>query len=157
MSVAIVGARGYTGGELISLLTRHPHLRLKAAFSRSPGTPLGASMPPLAALARGSDNPRAIEYAAMQFTAASPAAVRDLGADVVLLALPNGASGEYVDALAESPSTTVVDLSADGRFSPDKYAYGLPEVKDNRKRLTQSPHLVRPKSFFFPVWHFSLR
>jgi N-acetyl-gamma-glutamylphosphate reductase len=48
LRVAIVGARGYVGGELATLIAAHPKLRLSAAFSRSlGGTPLGSAMPQL--------------------------------------------------------------------------------------------------------------
>jgi len=56
------------------------------------------------------------------------AAVTKKNADAIILALPNGTSLEYVRAVEENDSRTVlVDLSADHRFDPAWY-YGLPEL-----------------------------
>jgi N-acetyl-gamma-glutamyl-phosphate reductase len=99
LRVAIVGARGYVGGELATLIASHPRLQLAAAFSRSQGgTPLGSAMPQLhAAIARGV--PGAARAAELLFTEATPEAVVASKCDVVVLALPNGASAPYVEAV----------------------------------------------------------
>lgn len=64
----------------------------------------------------------------------APAAVAAKRADVVILALPNGASAPFVEALdASAPDTLVLDLSADHRFDTDWY-YGLPELTRDQWR-----------------------
>jgi hypothetical protein len=122
LNVAIVGARGYVGGELALLLARHPHLNLTAAFSRSlGGTRFGDSMPQLKDEARHSAKAR--EMSQVLFSDATPEAVVAAKCDVVVLALPNGASTPFVDAIANAGGSLksrplVVDVSADGRFTP---------------------------------------
>lgn len=75
--VAIVGARGYVGGELALLLARHPKLQLAAAFSRSlGGTRVGDSMPQLKEEAKRSR--QAADAASVVFADATPEAVVSL-------------------------------------------------------------------------------
>jgi N-acetyl-gamma-glutamyl-phosphate reductase len=112
-SIGIVGARGYVGAELISLIARHPRLRLAYAASRSQAgqpVPVGA----------GSGGGASGE---LRFVDAGPDEIRRLGADAVVLAVPDGATAEYVDALGDA---VILDLSADHRFD-DAWAYGLSE------------------------------
>lgn len=111
-SIGIVGARGYVGAELIGLIARHPNLRLSFAASRSQaGQPVGVA-------GGGGGN-----GGGMRFVDAEPDEVAGLGADAVVLAVPDGATGVYVRALGDA---VVLDLSADHRFD-DAWAYGLPE------------------------------
>lgn len=104
-SVGIVGARGYVGAELLGLIARHPRLRLAYAASRSQaGQPVPA-------------------VAGATFVDAGAGEVGAMGADAVVLAVPDGATGEYVAALGDA---VVLDLSADHRFD-DAWVYGLSE------------------------------
>ena len=109
LSIGIVGARGYVGSELIGLIARHPSFRLAFAASRSQ-----AGRPVTAGGDSGVD---------LRFVDAGPEEVRRFGADAVVLAVPDGATGEYVGALGGS---VVLDLSADHRFD-DAWVYGLTE------------------------------
>jgi len=114
-SVGIVGARGHTGAELIRLVANHPQLELSFVSSRE------------------LDGQRVAEHndgfkGELRFENLDPAAVAAKGADVVVMALPNGKCGAYVQALdAAAPQTIVVDLSADHRFDA-AWFYGLPEI-----------------------------
>jgi N-acetyl-gamma-glutamyl-phosphate reductase len=108
--VGIVGARGYAGAELIGLVERHPRFRLAYAASRSQ---VGQPVP---ARAGGGG-------AELRFVDADPDAVRRQRADAVVLAVPDGATAEYVEALGDA---VILDLSADHRFD-DAWTYGLPE------------------------------
>ncbi len=114
-TVGIVGARGYTGAELIRLIARHPQLELAFVSSRElAGQPVDAH---IAGFAGG-----------LRYENLGHEQVADKGADAVILALPNGKAGEIVAALeAKAPETVVIDLSADYRFNEDWY-YGLPEL-----------------------------
>lgn len=114
-TVGIVGARGYTGAELIRLIARHPQLELAFVSSRElAGQPVGAH---IAGFEGG-----------LRYENLGHEQVADKGADAVILALPNGKAGEIVAALeAKAPETVVIDLSADYRFNEDWY-YGLPEL-----------------------------
>ncbi|WP_066096271.1 N-acetyl-gamma-glutamyl-phosphate reductase [Xanthomonas massiliensis] len=114
-TVGIVGARGHTGAELIRLVAGHPDLALAFVSSRE-----------LAGQCVADHNPA---YAGpLRYENLDPAAVAAKGADVVILALPNGKAGPYVEALDQAaPQTLIVDLSADYRFDAGWY-YGLPEL-----------------------------
>ncbi len=118
-TLGIVGARGHTGAELIRLVARHPGLELAFVSSRE----LDGQ--------RVADHNDA--YAGeLRYENLDPAAAAAKGADAVVLALPNGKAGAYVEALdAQAPQTVIVDLSADYRFDPAWY-YGLPELTRGR-------------------------
>jgi N-acetyl-gamma-glutamyl-phosphate reductase len=125
-SVAVAGASGYAGGELLRLLAMHPQVRLGALTAgSSAGRPLGESQPHLPALADVVLQPTSAETLT--------------GHDVVVLALPHGASGPIAAELGQS--CVVIDLAADhrladpaawARFYADEHAgtwpYGLPEL-----------------------------
>ena len=113
--VVVIGARGYTGAELLPLLHRHPQFELVAVGSGSAaGEPVREHVPGL-------------EDCDLRFKAIEPRDLAAIGADACVLALPNGAATAYVEALdAARPDTVIVDLSADYRFDPD-WVYGQPE------------------------------
>ena len=114
-TLGIVGARGHTGAELIRLVARHPHLELAFVSSRE------------LAGERVADHSDAYR-GELRYENVSHEQVAAKGADVVVLALPNGKSAEIVAAIdVAAPQTLVVDLSADHRFDPAWY-YGLPEI-----------------------------
>jgi N-acetyl-gamma-glutamyl-phosphate reductase len=131
--VAVAGASGYAGGELLRLLLAHPEVELGALTAAgSAGTPLGAHHPHLVPLAD-----RVLEET-------TPA---ELDAhDVVFLALPHGASADLAAGLAAE--TLVVDCGADFRLTDDAawtrfygtpragaWPYGLPELPGQRDVL----------------------
>lgn len=118
-TVALVGARGYTGAELIRLIAGHPHFSLVAATSREL---LGQ---------RVADHVTGFS-GDLVFGDASPEQIASGGFDVVVLAMPNGKAGPYVQSLA-SGSSAIVDLSADHRFD-ESWVYGLPEHFRDRIR-----------------------
>lgn len=101
--VAIVGGSGYTGGELLRLLVRHPSVRVALATSeREAGKQAAESHPFL----RG--------FVAIEFVKADPAAVAR-SADLAFLALPHGESFKMARPLLKA-GLKVVDLSADFRL-----------------------------------------
>ncbi|HVV96911.1 MAG TPA: N-acetyl-gamma-glutamyl-phosphate reductase [Rhodanobacteraceae bacterium] len=114
-TVGIVGARGHTGAELIRLFARHPSLDLAFVSSRE------------------LDGERVADHVdgfdgALRYENLDAASVAARGADAIVLALPNGKSGDYVRLIDDkAPSTVIVDLSADHRFD-DAWYYGLPEL-----------------------------
>ena len=118
-TLGIVGARGHTGAELIRLVAGHPHLELAFVSSRE------------LAGERVADHGDAYR-GELRYEAIAHDQVAARGADVVVLALPNGKSAEIVAGIdAAAPQTLVVDLSADHRFDPAWY-YGLPEITRGR-------------------------
>jgi len=113
--VAVIGARGYTGAELLPLLQRHPEFELVAVSSAS---------------AKGravKDVVPGMDSCLLRFDEIGPAEVVQTAADACVLALPNGAAGAYVEAIdRDQPGMVVVDLGADYRFDPS-WVYGQPE------------------------------
>jgi N-acetyl-gamma-glutamyl-phosphate reductase len=124
--VAVAGATGYTGQELLRLLARHPAVAVTAAMSSGAGT---RRLPALARLWDGAISPL------------DPAALAS--ADVVFLALPDAAAAELAPALVDA-GVRVIDLSGAFRLRnaaerarwypethrlPDGVAYGLTELE----------------------------
>ena len=127
--VGLVGARGHTGHELIRLIAGHPELMLAYAVSREFAGRRVAEIDP-------EDQDECI------FEALSPDEVARRRADAVILAMPDGAAKDYVDAInAQSAPRIIVDLSADYRFNDD-WAYGLPEL--NRETLKGATRIANP-------------
>ncbi len=111
--VAILGASGYGGSELIRMLGRHPGVRLVGFGSRAyAGRPLSAAWPQI-----DLNTPFAkVEEAVAE-------------AELVFMALPNGIAMELAPRLVEE-GRRVVDLSGDFRLPPDVYEawYGIRHV-----------------------------
>ncbi|HST67067.1 MAG TPA: N-acetyl-gamma-glutamyl-phosphate reductase [Mycobacteriales bacterium] len=132
-TVAVAGASGYAGGELLRLLSAHPEFEVGpvAAFANA-GERLGDLHPQLVSLAD---------------RVLVPTSAAALDADLVVLALPHGASAEIAAALPAG--VPVVDLGADHRLASaaawaaayggphaGAWPYGLPELPGQRARIT---------------------
>jgi N-acetyl-gamma-glutamyl-phosphate reductase len=159
--VAIVGASGYSGEELVKLLLNHPHAELVAVTSRqNAGQTLAQVFPKFASHPK-SKTLRFVEPNAERLAKQ---------ADVVFLALPHGVAAEYAIPLIDA-GCVVIDLSADFRLksaavyqefyahehpAPDllkKSVYGLPEFyRDEIKKalLIASPGCY-PTSILLPT------
>ena len=120
-TIGVVGARGYTGAEMVRLIRDHPSLELIFAGSRELA---GEPVPGLKDVAYESIGPGDLAGRAL---------------DVVVLALPDGAGDAYVDVIDEG--TVIVDISADHRFD-DTWAYGLPELF--REKLQGAQRIANP-------------
>ena len=142
VSVAVAGASGYAGGEVLRLLLGHPHVAVGALTGASnAGQRLGALQPHLLPLAD-----RVLEETTVETLA---------GHDVVFLALPHGQSGPLAAQLPEG--CVVIDCGADFRLTdPDAWArfyggehagswpYGLPELGEQRDRLRGARRIAVP-------------
>ncbi|KAI1076984.1 Aspartate/glutamate/uridylate kinase [Whalleya microplaca] len=135
--VALIGARGYTGQALISLINSHPHFELRHVSSRE-----------LAGQKLEGYNKKEIIYE--NLSADDVGDMEKKGAiDVWVMALPNGVCKPYVDAINEAKkssskedSSLIVDLSADYRFDKS-WTYGLPELI-KRSNIAQATHIANP-------------
>lgn len=113
--VAVIGARGYVGAELLTLLDQHSQVQIVAASSRAHAGKYVSEM---------IENFSAGE---LRFAELNPDTVASLKLDVCFLALPNGLAEKFVAAIDKEPSDTVIiDLSADYRFD-NNWVYGQPE------------------------------
>lgn len=150
ISVALAGATGYAGGEILRLLLSHPaylsgELRLGALTGHSTaGQEVSRLMPHLPQLAG-----RVIEDTTVDVLS---------GHDVVFLALPHGHSADIGRQLGEG--VTVIDCAADFRlrnradwdaYYGGEYAgswpYGIPEIPGNREQLRGSNRVAVPGCF----------
>jgi N-acetyl-gamma-glutamyl-phosphate reductase len=120
--IALVGGRGYTGAELLSLIAGHPRMELAFASSTSQ-----AGLAIREACAEWPD-PEDV------FVAVSADDVTSRSADAWVLAVPNGVAATWATAIrAAHPGAVILDLSADHRFD-DNWVYGLPERFRNEIR-----------------------
>ncbi|MFD9819113.1 N-acetyl-gamma-glutamyl-phosphate reductase [Streptomyces violascens] len=140
--VAVAGASGYAGGELLRLLASHPGVEVGAVTAHtSAGRPLGSVQPQL---------PQLADRLLLDTSADS---LR--GHDVVFLALPHGQSAALATEL--DPGTLIVDCGADFRLrdpaawerfygSPHAgtWPYGLPELPGARDGLKGATRIAVP-------------
>lgn len=140
ISVAVAGASGYGGGELLRLLDAHPDFEVGAVTAHgSAGSLIGDVHPNLVTLA---DRPIA---------PTRPETLAD--ADLVFLALPHGLSGPLAAALPAGQR--VVDLGGDHRLAdadayrayyegahPGTWTYGLPELPGQRAQIAASTQVA---------------
>jgi N-acetyl-gamma-glutamyl-phosphate reductase len=142
ISVAVSGASGYAGGEVLRLLAAHPDVTIGAITAHSnAGSRLGELQPHLHGLAD-----RILEDTTVENLS---------GHDVVFLALPHGASAEIAAQLPAG--TLVIDAGADHRLqdpaawekfygSPHAgtWPYGLPELPNQREALRGATRIAVP-------------
>jgi N-acetyl-gamma-glutamyl-phosphate reductase len=140
--VAVAGASGYAGGELLRLLLAHPAVEIGALTANSnAGERLGAVQPHLLPLADRVLEPTTPEVLA--------------GHDVVFLALPHGRSAEVAERLGDR--VLVVDMGADFRLADaadwerfygtphaGTWPYGLPELPGARAALEGARRVAVP-------------
>lgn len=134
MNAAVIGASGYSGEELVRLLSRHPNVTLAAVTSRSlAGQAVADVMPALRHL-----------VGALTFTHSDPSelAARD-DLEVFFLALPHGVASEFADPLFKA-GKTVIDLSADFRLSSTAL------YKEYYGHAHPAPHLLSAAPYVIP-------
>lgn len=134
MNAAVIGASGYSGEELVRLLSRHPNVTLAAVTSRSlAGKPVADVMPALRHL-----------VGELEFTNSDPVelAPRD-DLDVFFLALPHGVASEYADPLFQA-GKTVIDLSADFRLKSTAV------YEEYYGQAHPAPHLLAAAPYVIP-------
>ena len=142
MRIAVAGASGYVGGEVLRLARGHPEVEIGAVTAgESAGSVLGAHQPHLPSLA----DRTIVETTPDQLA----------GHDVVFLALPHGRSAELAAQLSDD--VLVVDCGADHRLTDPAawqrwyggdhagaWPYGLPELPGAREALRGSTRIAVP-------------
>lgn len=140
--IAVAGASGYAGGELLRLLLAHPQVEIGALTGASnAGQLLGTLQPHLVPLAD-----RVLDETTLDVLR---------GHDVVFLALPHGQSGEIAAQLGDD--TVVIDCGADFRLADaaawetfyggahaGTWPYGLPELPGQRAQLAGATRIAVP-------------
>jgi N-acetyl-gamma-glutamyl-phosphate reductase len=144
--VAVAGASGYAGGELLRLLAGHPDLEIAAVSAgSSAGKPITSVHPNL------TGHPR---YDGRNFDATDAATLKD--AELIFMALPHGESATLA---SDIPGARIVDLSADFRLGDEdqwhrfygadvayagRWAYGLPELPGAKDKITAARTVAAP-------------
>jgi len=129
--VGILGAAGYTGGELIRLLLNHPEAEIVFANSESnAGNPVAEVHEGL----YGETD--------LKFTDQMP--FEDV--DVLFFCFGHGKSEQFLKEHTIPESVKIIDLAQDFRIKGDHdYVYGLPEI--NRAEIQQARHVANPGCF----------
>ena len=162
VKVAVVGASGYSGMELLRYLLLHPRVELVAVTSRSlAGKPLTSEFPRFRRVGNAD---------ALSFTVPDPQTLKDAGTEIAFLAVPHGVATDYAKPLLDL-GIKVIDLSADFRLRDkgvyeefynhvhpapellDEAVYALPEVRPEaikKARLIACPGCY-PTSILLPL------
>jgi N-acetyl-gamma-glutamyl-phosphate reductase len=142
MKIGVIGASGYAGGELLRLLSFHPHFEVIAITAHSNAGEQITSV-----------HPQLQSYASKKFSAFTP---KDFSAcDLIFLALPHGESATIISQLPVTAK--IVDLGADYRLedssSWDKYyggdyagawTYGLADIEPFKALIKKATRVANP-------------
>jgi N-acetyl-gamma-glutamyl-phosphate reductase len=142
MKTAVIGASGYAGGELLRLLSIHPHLQVTQVIAYSNAGEFITSVHPHLTTHQGE---KFHSFDALNFEEI----------DVAFIALPHGQSAAIVDKF--SHKTKIVDLGADFRLIDSNqwskyydgshagtWIYGLPEIPGSRKSISNAARVANP-------------
>jgi len=132
IQVGIIGAAGYTAGELMRILINHPCANILFAQSTShAGEPVWKAHHDL------------IGETSLVFSADAPVNA----VDVIFLCMGHGKSKEYVQQLPTDFDGKIIDLSNDYRLTKDAedFVYGLPEAF--RSDIKNAKHIANPGCF----------
>src|ERR1044072_3525166 len=135
IKAGIIGAAGYTGGELLRLLLRHPNAEVAFAQSRSNGGK------PISCIHQDLYGETELKFSEDMTT--------DI--DVLFLCSGYGEARTFLEKTEVPPHIKVIDLSHDFRLKEKsvlrerKFVYGLPEL--NRQQIQQSDSIANPGCF----------
>lgn len=130
IKTAIIGAAGYTGGELLRLLVHHPACELMYVHSNSQK---GKKITDV--------HPDLIGDTDLEFTDE----VQTDGIDAVFLGLPHGQTKGFLEKHPFPKNTVIIDLSTDFRDESHGFTYGLPEV--NKTKIREAKKIANPGCF----------
>ena len=129
MKAAIIGASGYTGGELIRILANHPEVEIAHLFSRSFAGKNIADV-----------------HEDLFHVAAAFSDELDTDCDIYFLCMGHGASQGFVQNHAFTTGQIIVDLSHDFRIKGEHdFIYGLPELQ--RSQIKTQNRIANPGCF----------
>lgn len=130
IKTAVIGAAGYTGGELLRLLVHHPQVEISYIHSNSQKRKKLEEV-----------HPDLIGESTLVFTDE----ISTAGLDAVFLCLPHGETRPFLEKHRFADSTVIIDLSTDFRNETDGFVYGLPEV--NKEAIQNSKKIANPGCF----------
>ncbi len=142
MKIGIVGASGYSGGELLRLLDKHPFFQVEYIAAGSQAGSLITEV-----------HPHLVTFSGREFEATQISRMN--ACELIFFALPHGESAKLIVEL--NPEIKVIDLGADFRLNSsaswEKYyggsyagswVYGLPEILGQREKIAQSARVANP-------------
>src|SRR5690606_3138064 len=130
IKVGIIGAAGYTGGELLRILIHHPAAELVFANSQSQaGKPVYDTHTDL------------LGDTDLVFTSELPFEK----VEVIFLCSGHGQSRRFLEAHTLPADLKIIDLSTDFRDESEGFVYGLPEL--NRERIQTATKIANPGCF----------
>lgn len=130
IKVGVIGAAGYTGGELIRLLLHHPHVEIVFANSQSQ-----------AGKAVYETHTNLLGETELRFTEELPFEK----VDVIFLCSGHGQSVKFLNENDVPSMVKIIDLSTDFRDESEGFVYGLPEL--NKERIKTANKLANPGCF----------
>ena len=132
IKIGILGAAGYTGGELIRLLVNHPEAEIIFANSESNAGNLVADV-----------HEGLLGDTDLRFTDAMPFDE----VDVVFFCFGHGKSEQFLQEHTIPEHVKIIDLAQDFRIAAPThdYVYGLPEI--HREQISKCQHLANPGCF----------
>jgi N-acetyl-gamma-glutamyl-phosphate reductase len=135
VNIGIIGAAGYTGGELIRILINHPNANIAFAHSKSQaGKPVYATHTDLLGdtdLVFSCDDIQAL--------------LNQEGLNAIFLCSGHGESKKFLDEYSLPESVKVIDLSTDFRNESNGFVYGLPELQ--RDAIKTASKIANPGCF----------
>ena len=135
LKIGIIGAAGYTGGELIRLLINHPNVEI--AFAQSSSNADNEVSKVHGDLVGETD---------LKFSAA-----HHFDVDVIFFCASHGESAKFITAHNIPPSVKIIDLANDFRLNLQsqignrKFVYGLPELQ--KEKIKTSDNIANPGCF----------
>lgn len=135
LNIGIIGAAGYTGGELLRILINHPQVIIAFAHSKSQaGKPVYATHTDL------------LGDTELVFSGDETAAlVKDESLHAIFLCSGHGESKKFLEANAVPSSVRIIDLSTDFRDESEGFVYGLPELQ--RTYIQKATKIANPGCF----------
>ncbi len=142
MKIGIIGASGYSGGELLRLLSGHPSFQISYIAAGSNAGELITAI-----------HPQLTHFAGERFESTQIDRINQC--DLVFLALPHGESAKLIPSIDEG--IRIVDLGADFRLSSANswlhyyggdhagtWAYGMPELPGQRAQIATATRVANP-------------
>jgi len=131
IQAGIIGGAGYTAGELVRILLRHPEVNLDFIYSTSQA---GKTVSSIHQDLLGDTNLKFWDHINSEV-------------DVVFLCLGHGNSKKFLEEHSFSETTKIIDLSADFRMNAEdhSFVYGLPEM--NKEAIKNANYIANPGCF----------
>ncbi|HEV7351455.1 N-acetyl-gamma-glutamyl-phosphate reductase [Telluribacter sp.] len=135
INIGIIGAAGYTGGELLRILINHPSATIAFAHSKSQaGKPVYSTHTDLF-------GDTELVFSGEEISEL----LGQEGLDVIFLCSGHGESKKFLDEYQVPESVKIIDLSTDFRDESEGFVYGLPELQ--RERIQQATRIANPGCF----------